>query len=320
MSARADVILDDLRQGRLTQEAVDLVTRSALAIARTGRYTTASGSRRWSHDDVEDLVGDFFASPGRIFDLATGATDGTGLVRRIETTLERVIIDRLRRGPVGVLHRRIDRRMKRRSDVIDVRPQHWCMTGSEAAPHWTGNDDDLVRAANVVAVAPPPDWPDDSSREAPATTTRSLDDTCTAVLETARAPVPRPTVRRIVANRIIPVDPAHVIDPPTGYEPESPAPRDIGDREAAAAAAAAFWAGLSGDDRLLLPNVRVPSRQLEADGFLNLKKSAIDTRQRRLEQHLIMFITGMPDAELVVHHLLGLQEDWAAGQSIAGAP
>lgn len=66
-----DRIVAELRSGRLTGEALQLVTRSARAIARTRKFTSPSGDRAWSAHDVDDLVGDFFASPGRLFDLAT---------------------------------------------------------------------------------------------------------------------------------------------------------------------------------------------------------------------------------------------------------
>jgi hypothetical protein len=317
--------LADLRAGAVTAAVIRTVTTAARAVARTGRFTAPNGSRTWSQHDVDDLVGDFFAVPGRILNLATRAGDGpdgvTNFRRAVETSLKRVIIDRFRAGPVGVLHKRIDRRMRVRTDIQVVAPQHWARTTWVEEPHWGGDDEQLVAAANAVAIDPSPAWSDDSLREPPATTTHSLDAACDAVLDEAACPVPQPTVCRVVANRVIPFNPAYVAESPDTDSAEEAEP-DVkaADDAAAAQAADVFWQALDNKDRLLLPNLRVPARQLADDGLFDLKKSAIDTRQRRLEEHLTTFAATTPDPELAVRHILRLRESWQTGQIGEGAP
>lgn len=196
-----DRIVVELRSGRLTGEALQLVTRSARAIARTRKFTSPSGDRTWSVHDVDDLVGDFFASPGRLFDLATGSTDDDQLKGKVDKSLKRLIIDRLRSGEEGALRRRVLRRLNSRPDVVDVPPDHWAFPDTAAEVHWGGDDSVLAHAAARIPVAPPP-WKENSVRRGPITDTPSVDSVCDAVLRTAAAPVERATVLRVVATRI----------------------------------------------------------------------------------------------------------------------
>lgn len=316
-------VRSEILAGRLSREAIVEVTWAAFAVTRTGRYTTPAGSRTWSDDDVEDLVGDFFAKPGRLFDLAVSAGTGPDADARfrgkIETSLRRILIDRLRSGPQGVLYKRIDRRIAKRNDVVDVAPEHWVLQQWAARPHWGGDEATLVAAAAAVPVDPPPPWPEDDPREGPATTGASVDAVCTAVLATAESPVERNTVRRVVAGQILPFDATHVAEQVRGHEPAAPPETDVADLEAAAAAAHAFWRTLSDDDRRLFPHGRVPARQLEEQGFLGLKKSAIDARQRRLLTRIEGFQASTPDPELTGQALLRLHEEWDAGQGAGGS-
>ncbi len=218
-----------------------------------------------------------------------------------------------------MLYKRIDRRMARREDVVDVAPEHWALQQCAARPHWGGDEATLVAAAAVVPVDPPPSWPEDDPREGPATTGASVDAVCTVVLDTAESPVARNTVRRVVTKRILPFDATHVAKLERGHEPAAPPEPDVADLEAAALAADAVWRTLSDDDRRLFPHVRAPARQLEQQGFLGLKKSAIDARQRRLLARIEAFQASTPDPELTGQTLLRLHEEWDAGQGAEGS-
>jgi len=313
-----------LQAGRLDPEVVTLVERTARAVVRTGHFTTPNGARQWSAHDVDDLVQDFFASPARIFDLAatavTSADADDHLRALIQVAVKRVLIDRLRRGPMGVLLKRIKRRLLKRDDVVAVAPTHWALVQWRHDTHWGGDDARLVAAANAVEIAPPPPWPEEGTRQGPVTTSASLDATCTAVLGAARSPVPRQTVHRVVAERVIPFDTGRVSVADDLWDQPTPADPDLVDDLAASEAADVFWEGLSDGDRRLLPKVRVPARQLEADGFLNLRKSAISSRQARLEQLLVAFVGATPNADLAFGHLMSVRETWLAGQDQGGEP
>lgn len=311
-------LLIDIQKGKLNQTAIDLVARTARAVARTGRYTTPSGGRQWSGHDVDDLVADFLGSEGRLIDLAINAQDISHLKSQIEKSMVRLIIDRLRAGPVGILRRRIERRLRGRQDVVAVAPRHWSLEKFAGEPHWGGADGVLAAAAAQTPVDAPPAWPEDSPRSAPATTTRSVDAVCTAVLEVAASPVHRPVVLTTVSQRIVPVDPRHVYEAPTdaaGAVERSPEEIVMAayDREAASAVADAVWKQLDADERALVPFLNTPSRQVEEQGVLPLGKSAIDSRQKKLRSSLAAVLENVPDLGLVAAELLLRYSAWAEG-------
>jgi hypothetical protein len=210
--------------------------------------------------------------------------------------------------------------MARRADVSEVAPAHWSLLVWATRPHWGGDDRSLLAAAAGIAVDPPPPWPEDSEREPPATTSMSVDAVCTAVLDVAASPIERTTVRRIVTERILPFDPTGVAEGNKTADTAAPTTPDAVDLAAADLAAAMLWDGLTDDDRQLLPYLRVPARQLEAQALLGLKKSAIDARQQRLEARVQQLIAATPDPELTGEALLRLHDGWAAGHQPRGSP
>jgi hypothetical protein len=321
--AVAATALEDLRRGEVTQAVVDAVTHQAASIARTGAFSAPNGSRDWAAADVGDLVGDFFEKEGRIEALVERAGDGPDAVGRfrgaVQKSLKRLIIDRHRQTPRGVLGRRVERRVRRRPEIVAVPPGHWSFARFEGEPHWGGTDELLVQAAHAVAVDPPPEWPEDSERAAPATSGATVDAACDAVLETAACPVERPLVVRIVVDRVIPDDIAAIAEPsltPTGH---AASPAD-GDNEEAAQAAARFWEALDDAERQLLPDLRTPARQLEAGGTLGIKKSAIAARQGRLEERVVEFVEANRHGIEAMRVLLRMQQDWATGRTGGGEP
>src|SRR4051812_36044405 len=109
-------LLDRLRTGDdpgALRELMVLVARTASAMAATRRIVPPDG-RLWTREDLEDLVGDFLAKPGRITDLVINCVDDVHFKARIETALKRVASDAFRRTQLGVLHRRVVRRIGKR--------------------------------------------------------------------------------------------------------------------------------------------------------------------------------------------------------------
>lgn len=317
--------LAGLRVGQVTEDTRRLVTASAKALVRTGRYTTPSGGRAWSSYDIDDLAADFLGSPERLVALATTATDDAHLKFLVQRGLERLVIDRLRATPRGVLRRRIERRVGNRPDIEKVVPNHWALEPYAAAVHWGGASDVLIAAANAVAVDPPPAWSEDSPRQPPATTGRSIDTLCTAVLDAAAAPVERPLVVTVVSERVMPIEMDHVVDAGSVIEPQSQSAEeavlDAADRLAAAEVAERIWALMNDDERALLPFIGEPSRHVAEAGVLGLGKSAIEVRQKKLRASLADVLHGVPDLTLLMGRLLELCEQRAAsGQVQGGAP
>lgn len=290
-------------------DAIALVGRTAHALARRRRIAPAHGGE-WSADDIEELVAEFFAKPGRIMDLVAGADTDEVLRGRVARSLKRVAVDLFRRTPLGTLHRRIDRRMKSRGDVVEVPPEHWALLAYAEEVHWDGGYEVLAAVAAAVPVAWVPDPPPESTKRAPLTDRTSLDAVCTAVLERAAAPVIQSDVRNIVAKRIV----SQHHDPLDGGEDASPfdvaAPGP--DRGVVAAVASVIWDDLDADERALVPYVIESARTAEDEGVLGLKRSALNARQQRLRDRLAGILEGF---ELGQETLQELVERASAGQS-----
>ncbi|HWJ63704.1 hypothetical protein KSP35_19580 [Aquihabitans sp. G128] len=320
--ALAAQALSDLHGGRVTRNVIESVGGAATALTRTGRFSTPSNSFDWSPHDVDDLVGDFFAQQGRVETLAQRAGYGPDAVRRFrgatQQALTNLIIDRYRQTPRGVLDRRVERRVKKRDDIVEVTPDHWSFELFQAQPHWGGDDKRLEEAVRRVPIDPPPPWPEDSPREPPATTGASVDAACDAVLATAACPVAQRSVRRIVVERVIQFDGA-VVDEGVGQE-NIAEPDNAPAHSSATGAAEAFWDELTEDDRVLLPDIRTPVRQLAAAGVLGLKKSALASRQAKLERRVTEFALGSRDGATALRCLLEIQQSWSAGRSTGGSP
>lgn len=291
-----------------------LVKRTAAAMARLRRIVPPHGGA-WRPEDIEDLVGEFFAKKGLVGDLVVGAVDDSGLKYRIETALQRVLADRFRLTALGALRRRIERRMRRRDDVVDVPPQHWALLAYAGNDHWGGGPEPLEVAARAIAIADPPAQPWDSERQPQATDVTSLDAVTTAVLDTAAAPVARPELKRVVCDRILPGG-GQRTQPLTGPDDREVQYADATAEVGAAAALAAFvWDTLSDDERRLVPGLEASGRELASEGFLGpLGKSAIYTRQSNLEAKLRPFVEDFEDALEFARCLLVLAVAWANEQ------
>lgn len=313
-------VIRQLQGGVVTSEALRVVTKTAEAIVRSGRWSSSNGSRSWSHHDIEDLVGDFFADPGRIVDLAVAAgTDADASSRfqgALHTTLKRLLIDRMRQGPHGVLRRRVERHARARSDIVDVVPAHWALVSWKDMPHWDGGPEPLRAALATVTVDPPPAWSEDSPRAAPVTTTDTVTACCSCVLETAQSPVERRDVCDLVVERILPHNPSHVASPPVGEQQATTGTLDPADRMAARQAAEIVWRSLTPSEQSLLPVLETESRQLADQGFGGLGHSAINDRQRKFRDKMARLLADLPDGELVWDQLRIV----AAGHRNGGEP
>ena len=315
----ADAVLADLRVGTLTRDGMEMVIKAAEALGRSRRITDPSGNRDWSAEDVNDLVSDFFSKPSRLLDLAVETNDGAHLRAKLQTTLERLAIDRFRRTPVGTLRDRIKRRLRKRTDVADVSPRHWALVDHVEQDHWGGAEADLNEAVSNVPVAPPP-WGTDADRESPATDTASLDAVCTRILDVAASPVERTTLLRVACRRIL-TDGAPVgleVETDDGETFELPLADDMAEDAGVALVAEIIWNDLDDDERALLADLWVSSRVLEREGAFGLKHSAINARQNRLEAKLVDLINDLPERLSLVRSLLDLHDRWFQERQLAG--
>jgi hypothetical protein len=310
-----------LRAGHVDGPCYDLIKRTAAAVVRAGRYRSPAGNRRWTADDIDDLVSDFVCDQGRLVDLAVGAADDDHLRARIQKAMRHLLIDRLRRTPRGALRRRTERRLLHRPDVTAVRPRHWALVQYATVAHWAGDDGLLHRAARAVPVAPPPKWPVDSERQQPATDGESIDAICTTTLTTAAAPVDKQTVLDVVEMRVLGEDEPGV-ELGTGEddcEPAALAPDVV-----AQVIAAAILDELEPEERDLLPALGQQSRDLAEEGLLELKHSAINVRQQKLAAKMRDLLAGIDERDAVVAALWRLHGETSiearAGRKAAAAP
>ena len=287
--------------------AVELVRKTAWALARRRRIVPPLGGE-WCAADVHDLVGEFFADPGRIMDLVVRSGNDNELKAGIATSLRRVSVDMFRQTPLGTLHRRIDRRMKNREDVTDVPPRHWSLLAHAEAAHWGGGHQVLAAAAASVTVTYPKDPPPESEKRSPVVATPSLDAVCTAVLDRAAAPVAKSDVRMVVAERILPTQRPKSLDVGGEHGAGLDVPDPATEPAVVSAVAHAIWDSLGDDERTLLPWAIEPLRGAEAAGVLGLKKSAIDARSKKLCANLAGLLEGFEHQSDVLRQLLELAD------------
>ena len=294
------------------RDALALVTKVAAALARLRRIVPPAGGR-WTVDDIEDLVGEFFSRPGRIVDLAIRAKDDGHFKNLIARTLVRVNISTFRKTPLGVLRRRVERRLDGRLDVAEVPPEHWALIAYAGEPHWSGGTEPLQAAAAAVFVAEakPQAW--DSDKRPQATSVASLDDVCTAVLDAAAAPVVKPDVLGVVCERILPAEvDLPVVDENDDEGVEREAKDDRAHLGPGAALARLIWDGLDDGERQLLPDLHTPGRVLESEGVLDLKKTALEGRLERLRAKLGPLLEDFEAQEEAARALLDLHAEWDA--------
>jgi hypothetical protein len=297
-------------------ELYGLVQKTAAALARARRIVPPHGGA-WQPEDIEDLVGEFFAKEGVVEDLVANPANDDRLKQRIAAALQRVRSDDFRLTPLGALRRRIDRRMKHRDDVVDVAPKHWALTAHAGHDHWAGGPAPLEAAAGSIPIADPPPHPWDSKNQPQATDVASLDAVTTAVLDTAAAPVAQPDLKRVVCDRILPAgqqtEPITDSDNPEVQHADPSAALGAG-----AAVASAVWETLTDDDRRLVLGLEAGGRELASEGFLGpVGKTAVYDRQSNLEAKLKPFVEDFDDALEFARCLLVLATEWAAAQ-VAG--
>jgi hypothetical protein len=311
----------DAGGSQLTRAHLAVVERVAKALARSRKYQTPSGSRSWGPDDVDDLVGDFFVDPTNNDDLLGGDQSEGELARRATVRMKQLLVERRRGGPVGAMWRRIERRMRVRSDVADVEPRHWALSGFESQSHWMHGDDPLDAAANLEPVDPPPKWDEESKRQGPNTTTGTVDRLCTAVLAMAQAPVERPCVCRVVTKRVVPTDPTTVMQSPENpAEPWDAEHLDGDERSAAREVAEEIWFALSADERSLV-FTDTPVRDLAEQGVLGLGRTALNNRRSKLRESVGAAVQAAPNRDLLLEELeVLMQVSTVGGQDDGGEP
>lgn len=324
----AEEALIELRGGQVGAATFRLVTEVASKLARSGRFSSPNGSRRWHQFDIADLVGDFFASDRRAAQLAVDCIEGPHLRAKTATALTNLILDRRRATPKGTLRRRTARNLSRRTDVHKVPPQHWALDGFQAEMHWAGGHEPLAAAAADVQVDSGPEWT--GERSTPACTPDSLRLVCDAVLNTAASPVDRPLVLNVVTDRIIPDDLDHVHanreDDEEGPASDGPAPdADLMtsiDEAAAMTVAQGIFESTDDRDRELLPYLDLSARDAADQPEVRVGKSVASERLRELKASLRPAFEAAPDPELLCRCLLALRDEWIqeSGQNEGDAP
>lgn len=296
----------------LFSEVRSYVSKVAAAMFRTRRLVPTHGGKPTS-DDVHDVVTDFFLVPGRVADVAIRATSEKHFKWAVELTLARLQVDAFRGTELGNLRKRTTRRLTDRPDMTAVNPKHWALLDYAAEAPWAGGPEPLEEAAARVHIDPP-SAPTASGQRPMATSTKSLDETCDAILVTAAAPVAASELLSVVGRRILPGDeysgllsPADAPDDDSVADPSAPT-------GAGTAVGHAIWDTLDDEERLLLRELWVPSRTLADEGLLTLKKSALSDRQVALAEKLRCFLEGLDELTEAAACLLNLAGAHAAGQ------
>lgn len=100
----------DLRAGRFTPEAYELVRGTFEAVIRLRRFPAPVGVDRWTAEAVEDTVQDFLADrdgDGRLGRMALRAGDDQELRRLLDAAVKNYLIDQLRKRVRVKLRRRL---------------------------------------------------------------------------------------------------------------------------------------------------------------------------------------------------------------------
>lgn len=306
-------VIEDLCSGQVTVQAIRAVRQAAVKVVRAGRFRCPCGSYCWSADDIDDLVGDFLVGPPgthRLMKLAFASTGREHFQAGVETSLRRLLIDRIRDSEEGQLDHWSTCRLKRRADVALLKRWRWVLLEYRGEEIWAGNEDALDSAAAAFKVCPPP-WRELSKRQGPITDGASLDGLCTAILRVAGRPLDHQVLRRVLARRLLhaPTSTTEMslldkADPGTVDGPVWLVANDI-------------WAKLDDQARALLPDLTSSAREIEAGGGFMLKKSAIYERRRTLLATIRTALDDVDEPLLVVRALLQHHERWSQESWVA---
>lgn len=276
-----DEVLRRIQAGDVAAYA-ELITDAAAKVA-AGRLPHPEG-RRWTDDDVDDLVVDFYDSPGYEHALLS-AVDDEALRRLVYTSLANLVRDRLRRSDRGRLLRRMKEIM--RSGAFVERPaRFWCRAGDTGEP-FPGHPDGLLTAAWSVEVTVVR-WRPDAKRNSPVAERASFVAVLDAIFDIAAGPVHEDVLVDVVGRRlgvgpVSYVEPLDAADESHRADAQDPTPEELvvaGDEELEAATEAAHvWSQLSPDEQARMGCFDLADRPAaEALGWGKSKANAVYRR------------------------------------------
>ena len=241
------------------EETVALLRRLGAQVARRSPFPPPDGHGFWTSEAVDDLLAEMFASRGPQFVIAcyTRATDQASLERLVLTSIKNFLIDQAKSTTRGKLRRRL-----RTILGDDGRFEHvarWLAWALAAGPKglWQGDIDQLYQAASRVRGIEILSW--NTAGRTSVENVGAITAVSHAVVSDASGAVSEEDLSRVVERRFALIAPPQFVtlpdgrfdfDSDTGVEPASDA--SVWD-DSAAERAREIWAGLSHEERALLP-------------------------------------------------------------------
>lgn len=229
------------------------------------RFPVLEPAGGWQPTELDDCVHDFLEQRLAAVTamLLAEAHDDDSVGRLVRRSIRNWLIDRARETAVGYVRRRLERLLDSSAEFATVPAgepgaERWYLAGGDPPGPWSGEFDELVRAAHSVRRVRVPPW-SSTSRRAPIADRASLIAVARAVFERAGGSLDVAELTHVFVRRF-PV----VLDPaiqPVDAEIESlpagaPTPEEVVVREEAeleaAADAVAVLAMLSPQERTLL--------------------------------------------------------------------
>jgi hypothetical protein len=248
----------------------------------------------WTEDDVEELVGEFFASP-RPGALLDSATSDDSLHALVHTSLQNLVSDRFRRTARGKLQRRL-KMLLTAAGYVEHPAGHWRRAADPDRVSSVEIDHliEVVWGVDAAIVR----WSPEARRNGPGTDRASLLRLLESIFDEADGAVELTRLTTVIAQRVglqaLPI--AEDIDALVErgiVGPEAESPEDIAvaaeDTERAQVVAENAWDQLSEEERLVLPHVTEGARAAgTAAGWGKTKAHGVINRAReKLRQFLI---------------------------------
>jgi hypothetical protein len=191
--------LEELRAGAIGEEFLALLRRTFRAVAVGRGFPAPDGHSGWSAEAVEDVAGEFLASPQtprRLTDLALRCRTDAALKLQMQAVVQNFFADVGRRTPVGRLVLRINEVLAMDEEFEKV-GRYWAMSGSTDEPAAIDLDA-LVRAVAAVEIVVPAAWT--GKRRGPDLDAVSVRRVGQACLKAAGGPVRAADMARAVAR------------------------------------------------------------------------------------------------------------------------
>jgi hypothetical protein len=193
--------LDELRNGEIADDFVNLLQRTIRAVAVARNFPPPEGYSRWESDAVASAVADFLAdaqTPRRLTDLALHCRTDEALRHRLQESVRNYFADIGRRTPVGRLVLRINEVLATENE-FERQGRRWSLRGlSTDAP--TVNIDALVAVISGIDVVVPTAWV--GVRRGPDIDAPSIVRLAHAAISAAGGPLRAADIAQAVAIRI----------------------------------------------------------------------------------------------------------------------